>query len=434
MNTNDLLYRWSSQSLAEIEGQILNGDDREAMIHLLGTDTVTEIQALPFAPLHTGPREEVVLLPGIMGSLLSSIRGVTSLLWINPLLFLQGNARYLRLNSAGDSDESLEVECVPIGLEKLTYLKISVLLNRQFNLREFPYDWRRRIEFNADILHASLERWASQDPNLKFTLVAHSMGGLVSRTYMARHPQSAEKRIKRLIMLGTPNFGATNAIDTLLNGNSMMATADRVNKQNNMRELIYALPSVYQLLPAPPHLFPPGYDYPANFNLYQAAEWKFDPIQQKYLDSALALHQTLASSDPQVEHFVIAGCNIETIAGVRLVDNQAASHPEIVKVKSGQDSGDGTVPLWSALLPAAGCYFVQEHHRNLPANRRIIQATVDLIQNGNCDLPTKLPPPKLLSFEVSPPQPLEIEAEELKSKIENGSASTQDLHNLFFAF
>jgi pimeloyl-ACP methyl ester carboxylesterase len=436
MNTNDLLHRWSTQSLAEIEDQIISGDDRESIVQLLGADTVAEIQAISFGPPQTGPREDVVLLPGIMGSLLSSIRGVTSLLWINPLLFLQGNARYLRLNATGDSDESLEVECVPIGLEKLTYLKISLLLNRQVNLREFPYDWRRPIENNADILHTCLERWSGDDPQRKFTLVAHSMGGLVSRTYMARHPDSAEKHIKRLIMHGTPNFGSTNAIDTLLNGNSMMATVDRLNKKNDMRELVYGLPSIYQLLPVPTDLFPSGYDYPANFDLYQAAEWKFDLIQQKYLDGALALHQVLAESDPQVEQVVIAGCNIETIVGVRLVNSSATPKLEIAKVKSGQDSGDGTVPLWSALLPAARCFFVQEVHRNLPGNGRIIRATLDLIQSGHCDLPTELPPPKLLPFDApdAGAVPVELQAEDLKNKIENGTAGDDDLNNLYFAF
>ena len=38
---------------------------------------------------------------------------------------------------------------------------------------------------------ASLERWAA-GTDRKFTLLAHSMGGLVSRSYMAQFPAEAQ--------------------------------------------------------------------------------------------------------------------------------------------------------------------------------------------------------------------------------------------------
>ena len=174
MDTNDLLHRWSTLSLAEIEEEIRRGEDQETVIQLLGAETVAEIQAVSFAPPVPGPREEMVLIPGIMGSNLASIRGVTTLLWVNPLLFLQGNGRFLRLNAAGDEDEAPEVEVMPIGLEKLAYLKASLNFNRQSNLHEFPYDWRRPIEYNADVLRRSIDRWSGGDPQRKFSLVAHS--------------------------------------------------------------------------------------------------------------------------------------------------------------------------------------------------------------------------------------------------------------------
>lgn len=205
MDTNDLLHRWSTLSLAEIEDEIRRGEDQETVTQLLGAETVAEIQAVSFAPPVPGPREEVVLIPGIMGSNLASIRGVTTLLWINPLLFLQGNGRFLRLNAAGDEDEAPEVEVMPIGLEKLAYLKASLNFNRQVNLHEFPYDWRRPIEYNADVLRRSIDRWSAGDPQRKFSLVAHSMGGLVSRAYLARH---GDARVARLISIASPHGGS----------------------------------------------------------------------------------------------------------------------------------------------------------------------------------------------------------------------------------
>jgi pimeloyl-ACP methyl ester carboxylesterase len=429
VDTNDLLHRWSTLSLAEIEAQIQNGTDLETVTQLLGADTVAEIQQISFAAPMVGEREDVVLLPGIMGSLLASIRGVTTLLWINPLLFLQGNGRYLRLNEAGTQDEDPNIEGVPLGLEKLTYLKISLKFNKQFNLHEFPYDWRRPIEVSADALDTSLEKWAGGDPNRKFTLVGHSMGGLVSRAYMARHPKNAEKRIKRLIMHGTPNFGATNAVDSLLNGNSMMATVDKLNAQNEMRQLVYCLPSVYQLLPAPPDCFPTGRAYPVNFDFYQAASWKLPVVKQKYLDGANLLHHVLAASDPQIPMVEIAGVNIETLVGIDADTSKPGLHLITKVVAEGENSGDGTVPLWSAMYPKATMYFIQEVHRKLPGNNQVIDATMELIQSGTCGLPKTLPKSKPTFF--APQVPFDVQAEDLRAKIENGQAGEQDLEKLF---
>lgn len=434
MNTNELLQRWSSMSLTEIEDQIISGEDLDSVTQLIGADTVAEIRAVSFSPTPLKERENVILLPGIMGSLLSSISGVTSSLWINPLLFLKGNGSYLRLNETGDEDENPQIECVPVGLEKLTYLKISLRFKNQTNLFEFPYDWRRPIEHSADRLRQHIDRWCQDNPNQTFTLVAHSMGGLVSRTYLARHPAHAKKHIKRLIMHGTPNYGATNAIDNLVNGNSMMATVDQLNSRNNMKSLVPNLPSLYQLLPTPPEFFPKGREYPISFNLYDARNWQMESIRQNFLDKAYNLHQVLTSSDPQIPINVIAGVHIETMVSARFAFEGDVPHLEMRSEDRGENSGDGTVPLWSADLPGAKTFYVQEVHRALPGNRKIIQASIDLIQNGACDLPETLPPPKLISFEPQENLPSEIQAEVLQNKIEAGTANEADLQNLYFAF
>jgi pimeloyl-ACP methyl ester carboxylesterase len=433
MDTNDLLQRWSTLSLDEIEMEVLRGEDQESISRLIGADTVAEIRGLSFAPPVTGIREDVILLPGIMGSLLSSIRGVTSLLWINPLLFLHGNARYLSLNADGNQDECSEIECVPVGLEKMTYLKISLTLNRQTRLREFPYDWRMPIEHNAHVLNDRIERWAEGDPNRKFSLVAHSMGGLVSRAYLALHPENAEKRIRQLIMHGTPGFGAANAVDTLLNGNSMMGMVDKLNGQNDMRSVIYSLPSVYQLLPVPPDFFPSGRAYPANFDLYDAAAWGEPRIQQKYLDAAREFHRQLSQSDPQIRQVMIAGCHVETLVTAELDGQAGAARRLAGKVsEEGEDSGDGTVPLWSVRLPAVEIYYIQEAHRKLPGSGPVIRATLDLILDGACSLPRTLPARRAFPFGIAAPVPFDVQAEDLRVKIETGSASQADLDKLFF--
>jgi hypothetical protein len=44
-----------------------------------------------------------VLLPGIMGSLLASVRGISAVLWFNPTVVLDGHINLLDLNDDGDA-------------------------------------------------------------------------------------------------------------------------------------------------------------------------------------------------------------------------------------------------------------------------------------------------------------------------------------------
>ena len=142
MNTIDLLSRWAVLSLEEIESEIEAGTNEDAMEHLFGSDEVAEVRSIMEISQARGLREAVVLLPGFMGSLLSSIRGVTTLMWINPLLFLKGQANLLELNHQGTQDANPGVDIVPIGSEKLAYLKMSLTLNRQLSRREPSRIWR----------------------------------------------------------------------------------------------------------------------------------------------------------------------------------------------------------------------------------------------------------------------------------------------------
>lgn len=107
-----------------------------------------------------------------------------------------------------------------------------------YNLFQFSYDWRRDLQENAVKLHEYiLEKrkyiqkqyevlYGVKDYDVKFDLIGHSMGGLVSRYYLcygtADLPEeggkpnitwAGSKYIDRLIILGTPNAGY---LDTLL--------------------------------------------------------------------------------------------------------------------------------------------------------------------------------------------------------------------------
>src|SRR6185436_5951795 len=95
----------------------------------------------------------------------------------------------------------------------------------------FPYDWRRDNVENAQVLVRKIETLKRRlgKPNLKFNVIAHSMGGLIAR-YAAMYgaadlsasaPQPTwvgDKHFNKIFLLGTPNEGSIMSLNALLNG------------------------------------------------------------------------------------------------------------------------------------------------------------------------------------------------------------------------
>jgi pimeloyl-ACP methyl ester carboxylesterase len=130
----------------------------------------------------------------------------------------------------------------------------------------FPYDWRRDNVETARLLVEKIEalKLKLNKPDLRFNLIAHSMGGLVAR-YAAAYgasdlpPAGVEPRptwagashISKIFMIGTPNEGSAEALVTLLEGYSITeGLRRRVHLLNKLsREDALTAPSIFQLLP-----------------------------------------------------------------------------------------------------------------------------------------------------------------------------------------
>ena len=136
---------------------------------------------------------------------------------------------------------------------------------------QFDYDWRRdNVESAAKLLAFVEEKRAfvqqhlaedfgglPDDYDVKFDIVAHSMGGLLTR-YMLRYgdapppPEGVEptvtwagaEHVERVVLVGTPNAGSVLSLIQLIEGTKPSPFHARYDAA-----LLGTMPSIYQLLP-----------------------------------------------------------------------------------------------------------------------------------------------------------------------------------------
>ncbi len=112
-----------------------------------------------------------------------------------------------------------------------------------FTCFQFAYDWRRDLVKSAKRLDRLIKekkryveeqialRFGIKEHDVKFDIVAHSMGGLVARYYLRYGAQDlppdgslpditwdGHRYIDNLIMVGTPNAGSIQALEVLVEG------------------------------------------------------------------------------------------------------------------------------------------------------------------------------------------------------------------------
>ena len=185
----------------------------------------------------------------------------------------------------------------------------------------FPYDWRLDNVENARLLVKRIEalKLKLKKPNLKFDVIAHSMGGIISR-YAAmygdadlpaagRKPRptwAGAKLFDKIILMGTPNEGSALSLDSLLNGMRLGGIKVDLPLIRNMSKFdVFTIPSAYQLLPAPGTLR--AFDeklQPINIDLYDPKEWAkygWNPID----DKEFASHFNLAERRSARAYFAL---------------------------------------------------------------------------------------------------------------------------------
>ncbi len=137
------------------------------------------------------------------------------------------------------------------------------------NLFLFYYDWRKDLPWNAARLHEFIERkrtilqkiykkkYGLANFDVQFDVIAHSMGGLLSRYYLRYGNQdlpddgslpklnwAGSKRIDKLLIVGTPNCGYLDTVLEMVKGLQVQTGAPVLPPG-----IIGTWPTYYQMMP-----------------------------------------------------------------------------------------------------------------------------------------------------------------------------------------
>jgi hypothetical protein len=234
-------------------------------------------------------------------------------------------------------------------------------------LVEFPYDWRKDNFVSADALASCLDKLHT-DGATRIVLIGHSMGGLVARLLLESGKYNARpwfKKIAIFLALATPHLGAPLALARIFGLDSTLGISGadfaRLAADANY-------PSGYQLIPAPGELAVWNLESPdvAALDVYDDATAGRLGLNPTLIARAKALHDVLGQNrrPAHVRYFYVAGSGHRTVTRVNVAagaDELPVNHSRSV-VTHTPDSGDGTVPMYSALpLPGQRQVVVNEH-------------------------------------------------------------------------
>lgn len=368
-------------------------------------------------------RDMIVLLPGIMGSVLQKDN--------NDLFALSWSAGWRALWSRGDSLQEMflkgddpdgrdlgdgvtatrlmsDAHIIPGFFKVDGYTRISEFITENFdviqgsvddatkpaNFFEFPYDWRRYNCVSAakleKLIKARLPQWRESTGNdsAKVILIAHSMGGLVSRYYLEK--LEGWKDCRALITFGTPYRGAVNALDFLVNGYK--------NRFIDLSEALRSFSSAYELLPIYPVI-----DIGGDFKRVEdvAGIAGLDPAKaararndfHEVIIKAVESHQNDPEYRRSYKIIPIVGTRQPTLQAATFA-NSVLSANEIVPSKNPDDQllaeGDGTVPRLSATpvelsMEYRETYF-PERHGSLQNNDSVLTGLLEQLKQMQVNL------------------------------------------------
>jgi hypothetical protein len=347
----------------EIEHMLVSGQHRQELIAYFGQSEYLDLARLARQAQRVGVNDQyphVLIVPGILGSQLGLARRrplPDDVLWLDPIDIQVGRLALLGLDAGAP--------IIPLGVVLYSHLKLRLHLRAAgFGVTVHDYDWRLAIEDSGATFAERLRGEGSRP----LAIVAHSMGGLVSRAALAL---PGTRHVSRVVLLGTPNLGSFAPVQALRGTYAVVRKVARLDARTSAErlaeEVFNSFPSLYQMVP---------------ISARQDAASLLDP--SAWPDSGPALRSPLFERarrfreglGPADERFVaIAGVGEETVT--------AASRGKDGFVYAITRHGDGTVPADSAALEGSDTYFAHAAHSDLTRDAQVASAIVDLLRRGS---------------------------------------------------
>lgn len=256
-------------------------------------------------PAHSANRERVpvILIPGLLGSRLARTDNGQELWPGSTRKLLTSGYEDLALRIDPETLEPIDDGLVASGLFDGAvgldfYRRIvmqlgeaggyrlsrpgSKVVQQKARLYLFAYDWRQDNVVSVRKLDELIEqiRRDYDDPTLRVDVIAHSMGGLIVRYYERygtvdvlggnSFPVTGLglSKLRRIVLLGTPNQGAVTALHKFLNGY-------RVGISALPTEGVATMPSTFQLFPHPLVDWVVNINgQPLNFDVFDVGFWR----------------------------------------------------------------------------------------------------------------------------------------------------------------
>ncbi len=260
------------------------------------------------AQYHGPDRNPIIVIPGVLGSRLvddstgQTVWGAFRKAYADPKTTEGARLISLSLDPENQAEfgdvhadgvlENLEVKLAGIPISIQAYAGILTTLGAggytdsalgldtidygtdHFTCFQFDYDWRRDLTYNAGQLKSFIDErrteiqaeykrlYGIENAEVKFDIVAHSMGGVLTRyflrygdmqiseDYALPNPTWAgAKDVERAVLVAPPNAGSLEAFDQLVNG----FNTGRPVLPHYAEAILGTFPSVYQLLPRARH-------------------------------------------------------------------------------------------------------------------------------------------------------------------------------------
>ncbi|HUN71402.1 MAG TPA: hypothetical protein VMU52_03745 [Steroidobacteraceae bacterium] len=359
-------FGWSA---AEIERMLVSGGQQQELAAYFGKSEYLDLVRLARKAERVGVSDSqphVVVVPGILGSQLGIARArplPNDVLWLDPIDIQVGRLRLLGLDAGAP--------IIPLGVVLYSHLKLRLRLRAAgFGVTLYDYDWRLGIEDSGATLAARLREVGTR----RLAIVAHSMGGLLSRIALTL---PGTQHVERAVLLGTPNQGSFVPVQALRGSYSVvrkMARLDGATTAERLTEEVFnSFPSLYQMLPV-------GRKGAAG--LLDPGAWPDSgpALRLPLLERARRFREGLPPAD---DRFVaVAGVGQETVT--------AASKGRDGFTYTVTRHGDGTVPANCAALNGGNTYFAKVAHSDLTRDAHVASAIVDILRKGATKrLPTR---------------------------------------------